>query len=362
MILFTTNSVFLVLLGCLQPCKCFYLRNTNWAIIRAVEHSRSRICKHLHRNALLLKTEETEAQAIAGNITIVKKWKPRVTIYEAPNVSHNDQAQNSSCVAEMENANRAEHKDVFFSRHTFESIGMSSLMVQALKGMKIFTPSHIQALTWRRIRDGDTILAAEQSGSGKTIGYTSAVLDSLISARLHMDAHALNSNETSLITRPVQVLILCPTGGLAEQITRAMKTLINNAKASNTSIPNEYFPTALCVTGGYSLRDQLRLLRRVQPSVIIATPGRLLKLLYSDGGTCDFSRLKTVILDEVDVLYSDKSFNLRLVGNACMNAPQFVFVTATLPENIALMLEADFENLLSKKKVNIAYLGQVCTE
>jgi ATP-dependent RNA helicase DDX18/HAS1 len=62
-------------------------------------------------------------------------------------------------------------------------------------------------------------------------------------------------------------------------------------------------------------------------------------------GDVSFERTQTVVLDEVDVLFSDLSFPLQPLGNACPPSTQFVFVTATLPDMITNQIKAEFPDV-----------------
>lgn len=45
--------------------------------------------------------------------------------------------------------------------------------------------------------------------------------------------------------------------------------------------------------------------------------------------------VQTVVLDEVDVMFLDETFDLTAIGTAAPSGTQFVFVTATLPVAVA---------------------------
>ena len=62
-------------------------------------------------------------------------------------------------------------------------------------------------------------------------------------------------------------------------------------------------------------------------------------------GDISFERTQTVVLDEADVLFSDLSFPLQPLGNACPESTQFVFVTATLPDIITDQIKAEFPDV-----------------
>lgn len=45
--------------------------------------------------------------------------------------------------------------------------------------------------------------------------------------------------------------------------------------------------------------------------------------------------VQTVVLDEVDVMFLDETFDLTAIGTSAPAGTQFVFVTATLPVAVA---------------------------
>ena len=47
------------------------------------------------------------------------------------------------------------------------------------------------------------------------------------------------------------------------------------------------------------------------------------------------AEMKALVLDEVDVMFLDDTFDLSVIGGAAPQDTQFVFVTATLPVAVA---------------------------
>lgn len=50
-------------------------------------------------------------------------------------------------------------------------------------------------------------------------------------------------------------------------------------------------------------------------------------------------------MDEVDVLFQDESFPLQPIGEACPAETQFIFTSATLPEQVVAQIKAEFPSL-----------------
>lgn len=82
---------------------------------------------------------------------------------------------------------------------------------------------------------------------------------------------------------------------------------------------------------------------RLGSDILVATPGRLVALLQKEDVA--FDRTQTIILDEADVLFSDVSFPLQPIGDAAPASTQFVFVTATLPDQVTQQIKAEFPGI-----------------
>lgn len=194
------------------------------------------------------------------------------------------------------------------------------------RGAGITRPSRIQSLAWPEILRGGHTIIADQTGSGKTLGYLLPLLQ-----------RTLESPSTTQNGSP-KALILAPTAELADQIRSVC------AKISE-SVP---FKTMVVTANGKfttSIRDQIRMIQRQPIDVLISTPGRVSTILRTRNSGLDLSNLRTIVLDEVDILMIDETFGpqLRTVGaEAPIEQTQFVFVTATLPDSIVKKIETEF--------------------
>lgn len=115
------------------------------------------------------------------------------------------------------------------------------------------------------------------------------------------------------------------------QVSKVVKSISNILK----------FRSA-CFTSSCDMDSEQRKLR-LGPDILIATPGRLVVLL--EKGDVAFDRTQTIVLDEADVLFSDVSFPLQPIGNAAPASTQFVFVTATLPDQVTQQIKAEFPGI-----------------
>lgn len=140
-----------------------------------------------------------------------------------------------------------------------------------------------------------------------------------------------------------KILILAPTAELADQIK-----IVCDKVTSTLSSPVS--TRVITATGAHStnIRDQIRMLGQSPVDVLISTPGRIATILRTKSSPLDLSNLQAIVLDEVDVLLIDETFGpqLRTIGAASPVAQvQFVFVTATLPNEIIESVKKEFRDV-----------------
>ncbi len=157
---------------------------------------------------------------------------------------------------------------------SFENLGLSAEILRAVNEQGYTHPTPIQAQAIPVILDGHDVMAAAQTGTGKTAGFTLPML------------HRLMANRPESGRRPVRVLVLTPTRELAAQVGESISTYGKHLPLKST-----------IVFGGVGINPQIDKLRR-GVDVLVATPGRLLDLVGQRA--CDLSQVETLILDEAD--------------------------------------------------------------
>jgi ATP-dependent RNA helicase RhlE len=155
----------------------------------------------------------------------------------------------------------------------FDSLGLSPELLLAIKEQGYTTPSPIQAKAIPPILEGKDVLAAAQTGTGKTAAFTLPLLDILSKGRRAQ-------------ARQARVLVLTPTRELAAQIVESVD---NYGKHLSLR-------TAV-VFGGVNINPQKTRLKQ-GVDVLVATPGRLLDLYQQ--GCVQFNDLEILVLDEAD--------------------------------------------------------------
>jgi ATP-dependent RNA helicase RhlE len=157
---------------------------------------------------------------------------------------------------------------------TFASLGLIEPLLRALDALGYQTPTPVQAQAIPPVLAGRDLMAAAQTGTGKTAGFALPLLQ-----RLTMEGPKVSANS-------VRALILVPTRELAEQVH------------ANIAQYAEHLPLATyAVYGGVSINPQMMKLRR-GVDVLVATPGRLLDLYRQNA--VKFAQVQTLILDEAD--------------------------------------------------------------
>ncbi len=156
---------------------------------------------------------------------------------------------------------------------TFGELGLDPRILKAIQEKGYTTPFPIQVKAIPAVMAGGDVMAAAQTGTGKTAGFTLPLLDRLIKG-----GRARNQQ--------VRTLILTPTRELAAQVAESVNTYGRHL--------------TLCshvIFGGVPSGPQLKRLQH-GADILIATPGRLLDLINQ--GAMKFDRLEVLILDEAD--------------------------------------------------------------
>ena len=156
---------------------------------------------------------------------------------------------------------------------SFAALNLSPEILKAVTDQGYETPSPIQAKAIPAILEGRDVMAAAQTGTGKTAGFTLPLLE-LLSNGQHVNANQ------------VRTLILTPTRELAAQIEESISNY------------GKYLPLrSTVVFGGVKINPQMMRLRK-GVDILVATPGRLLDL--SNQNAVRFSQLEILVLDEAD--------------------------------------------------------------
>ena len=156
---------------------------------------------------------------------------------------------------------------------SFEALGLSAEILSAVKEQGYDTPSPIQEQAIPAVLANKDVMAAAQTGTGKTAGFTLPILEKLKGGK------KASANRC-------RVLILTPTRELAAQVGESVATYGKNLDISS-----------YIVYGGVKINPQMQRLRK-GVDVLVATPGRLLDLYQQNA--VRFNEVEMLVLDEAD--------------------------------------------------------------
>ena len=156
---------------------------------------------------------------------------------------------------------------------SFQSLGLSIEVQQALKSAGYESPTPVQSRTIPAVLKGKDVLVSAQTGTGKTASFVAPMLDIL-------------SKAPPPTSNRVKGLILSPTRELALQL---QQSIVDYGSQSGLS--------SAVVFGGVKINPQMMRLRK-GVHLLVATPGRLLDLRRQNA--IAFDQLKILVLDEAD--------------------------------------------------------------
>ncbi|MBX6687971.1 DEAD/DEAH box helicase [Pseudomonas sp. USTB-Z] len=194
----------------------------------------------------------------------------------------------------------------------FAKLGLIEPLLRTLQQLDYTTPTPVQAKAIPAVLAGRDLMAAAQTGTGKTAGFALPVLQ-----RLALEGEKVASNS-------IRALVLVPTRELAEQVH-------NNVRGYAENLPLSTY----AVYGGVSINPQMMRLRR-GVDLLVATPGRLLDLFRQNA--VKFNQVQTLVLDEADRML-DLGFaeELQSVYAALPRKRQTLLFSATFSDQIRML-------------------------
>ena len=191
---------------------------------------------------------------------------------------------------------------------SFSSLGLSPLILDSITEQGYDQPSPIQAKAIPVVLEGRDVMAAAQTGTGKTAGFTLPILEIL-------------SRGQKAGPNQARALILTPTRELAAQVAESVQTYGKHLPLSST-----------VVFGGVKINPQMMKLRK-GVDILIATPGRLLDL-YNQNAV-RFNHLEVLVLDEADRML-DMGFihDIRKIISRLPKERQNLMFSATFSDQI----------------------------
>jgi ATP-dependent RNA helicase RhlE len=195
----------------------------------------------------------------------------------------------------------------------FQDLGLRAELVRAVSEQGYTTPTPVQTAAIPPVLEGRDLMAAAQTGTGKTAGFTLPLLQRLAETPVEGP-------------RRVRALVLVPTRELAAQVAESVRVYGVHLPLRSTLI-----------FGGVGLNPQIEALKRA-PEILVATPGRLLDLAARRA--VDLSRIEILVLDEADRML-DMGFihDIRKVLALLPKRRQNLLFSATFADEIRNLAE-----------------------
>jgi superfamily II DNA/RNA helicase len=159
----------------------------------------------------------------------------------------------------------------------FSKLGLSPNLLKALEDVGYKTPTAIQNKAIPAILSGRDIIAAAQTGTGKTASFALPILNQFSTGK---------NKDRTLRGKRIRALILTPTRELAVQVEASISQYSKHLELSS-----------MAMYGGTEIEPQKqRLIWGVD--IVVATPGRLLDMAHQRA--LHFDELEVLVLDEAD--------------------------------------------------------------
>jgi ATP-dependent RNA helicase DeaD len=190
---------------------------------------------------------------------------------------------------------------------SFAAIGIQDDLIAKLSEFGINEPSPVQEQTIPLLLEGRDVIAASQTGTGKTLAYLLPLLQ------------GINPEQ-----RVVQKLVLAPTQELAMQILREAERYGAHRGIGVQGL-----------IGGAAIKRQIDKLRE-HPQLVVGTPGRIRELIGLR--KLKMHEVSTIVIDEADQMFQlSGAGEVSKIVSSALRTRQLVMLSATIgPETKAL--------------------------
>ncbi len=156
-------------------------------------------------------------------------------------------------------------------------------------------PTQAQALAWPAIQAGRDVLVAAPTGSGKTLAAFLAAID-----------HLIKEGGDGVLPDETRVLYISPLKALSNDVHRNLEAPLGGIRRelAALNLPDVDIRT-IVRTGDTSPSERARM-RRKPPHIVVTTPESFYVLLGSESGRAMLSTCRTVIVDEIHAVATNK--------------------------------------------------------
>ncbi|MGC2201716.1 MAG: DEAD/DEAH box helicase, partial [Stellaceae bacterium] len=162
-------------------------------------------------------------------------------------------------------------------------------------GRSFAAPTAAQAEAWPAIQSGRHTLIAAPTGSGKTLAAFLASIDALV----RQGVNGGLADET-------QIVYVSPLKALSNDIQRNLEAPLAGIREALSNQGLRDFEIRTWVRTGDTAPGERERMRRFPPHIVVTTPESLYILLGSDSGRKMLATTRTVIVDEIHAVASNK--------------------------------------------------------
>ena len=193
----------------------------------------------------------------------------------------------------------------------FKELALSAPILRAVEEEGYTNPTPIQIQSIPAVLKGGDLLAAAQTGTGKTAGFTLPILQRLMESK----------PTTTSTRRQIRALILTPTRELAAQVQQSVLTY-----GKYTGLKSAV------IFGGVGANPQINAIKNGL-DILVATPGRLIDLMGQ--GHISLKEIEILVLDEADRML-DMGFlpDIKRILTSLPKARQNLLFSATFSAEI----------------------------
>lgn len=207
--------------------------------------------------------------------------------------------------------------------NSFDNFTLLPSLQETLRKKGLVKPTEIQNLILPELLDGRSVIGVAETGSGKTLSYVLPLLHSLKTLE--------NEGKPVNIDMQPRAIVIVPTRELGEQVAKVFKSLTHTTRLRvRSALGGTTMEVAKKNIGGSF-------------EVLVATPGRILKLLERGLTLVD---VRTIVFDEADQML-DPSFlpTANRIVKACPPSPQMGLFSATISPILQKLITQLFSNV-----------------
>jgi superfamily II DNA/RNA helicase len=204
---------------------------------------------------------------------------------------------------------------------TFANFNLLPTLQETLIEKELTRPTEIQERAIPVLLSGRSVVGVAETGSGKTLSFALPILHAL--KTLENEGHPIT------VYGEPRAIVMVPTRELGEQVAKAFKPFTHTTRLR-----------VRAVLGGTTMEVAKRSVQGAF-EVLVATPGRLIKML--EAGLVTLGDVRILVLDEADQML-DHGFlpDVQRIIKKCPADRQLALFSATVSPAVQQLIESLF--------------------